>query len=103
MLYVAKCPSHPAAVQLVKDVLTAQGISAEICEVLVTHTEMASELKFCASPTIRINGRDVVTEPQRERSFAMSCRFHADSNYAGLPPAEMVRRAVIDAQAEDEP
>jgi hypothetical protein len=62
VLYVAECPSHPAAVQLVKDVLTAQGVSAEVREVLVTHEEMASNLKFCGSPTIRINGRDVARE-----------------------------------------
>lgn len=103
VLYVAECPSHPAAVQLVKDLLTAEGVSAEVREVLVTHTEMASELKFCGSPTIRINGRDVATESWRERRFAMSCRFYTDSKYGGLPPAEMVRRAVIEAQEEDGP
>lgn len=102
MLYVAECPSHSAAVQMVKDVLTAQGVSAEVREVLITHSEMARELRFCGSPTIRINGRDVATEPLRPPSFALSCRFYADSKYAGLPPAEMVHRAVIQAREEDE-
>lgn len=103
VLYVAECPSHPAAVKQVKDVLAAQGLSAEVHEVLVTHEEMASDLKFCGSPTIRINGRDVATEPSKAHSFALSCRFYADSKYAALPPAEMVLRAVIDAREEDEP
>ena len=35
VLYVAECPSHPAAVNLVKDVLTAEGITTEVYEVLV--------------------------------------------------------------------
>ena len=35
VLYVAECPSHPAAVKLVKEVLAAEGIAAEIQEVLV--------------------------------------------------------------------
>lgn len=102
VLYVAACPSHPAAVQLVKDVLTAEGVSAEVCEVLVRNAEIASDLRFCGSPTIWINGRDVATEPLRAPSFALSCRFYADSKYARLPPAEMVHRAVIEAREEDE-
>lgn len=102
VLYVAECPSHPAAVQMVKDVLTEEGVSADVREVLVRNAEMASELSFCGSPTIRINGRDVAAEPLRAPSFALSCRFYADSKYAGLPPAEMVRRAVIEAREEDE-
>jgi hypothetical protein len=88
---------------MVRDVLTAQGVSAEVREVLVRNTEMASELRFCGSPTIRINGRDIATEPLKTHGFALSCRFYAESKYAGLPPAETVRRAVIEAQGEDEP
>lgn len=103
VLYVAECPSHPAAVQLVKDVLGAQGVRAEIHEVLVTHEGMASELRFYGSPTIRINGRDVAAEPQRAQSFSFSCRFYADSKSVCLPPVEMVRRAVIEAQQGDRP
>jgi hypothetical protein len=103
VLYVAECPSHPAAVQTVKEVLTADGAFAEVREVLVSNTEMASKLRFCGSPTIRINGRDVATEPLKAHGFALSCRFYADSKYTGLPPFEMVRRAVIEAQAEDKP
>jgi len=46
VLYVAECPSHPAAVRLVKDALAAEGVAAEIHEVLVRDEEMASELRF---------------------------------------------------------
>jgi hypothetical protein len=59
ILYVADCPSHPAAVKLVRDVLDAEGISARIDEVLVSDQEMAGQLKFPGSPTIRINGHDI--------------------------------------------
>jgi len=55
VLYVADCPTHPAAVKLVRHVLAAEGVEAEIHEVLVSDEEMASELGFCGSPTIRIN------------------------------------------------
>ena len=101
VLYVAECPSHPAAVQS-PGRLYRERNPAEVREVLVRNTEMASELRFCGSPTIRINGRDVATEPLKAHGFALSCRFYADSKYAELPPSEMVRRAVIEAEAEDE-
>ena len=35
VLYVAECPSHPAAVELVRRVLAAEGVAADIHEVLV--------------------------------------------------------------------
>ena len=54
ILYVAECPSHPAAVKLVKEVLAAERITTEVCEVLVRDEQMAGELKFLGSPTIRI-------------------------------------------------
>lgn len=98
VLYVAACPSHPAAVRLVKDVLVAQGITAEVDEVLVRDEQMAGELKFLGSPTIRIDGRDVAEESQTAKNFALSCRLYPGSQQIGLPPAEMVHRAVLAAR-----
>jgi hypothetical protein len=44
VLYVAECPWHPAAVKLVKDVLAAEGVAAEIQEVLARDEGMAEDL-----------------------------------------------------------
>lgn len=98
VLYVADCPSHRAAVNLIREVLEAQGVAAEIEEVLVKDEAMASELRFPGSPTIRIDGRDVAGEPQGARNFALSCRLYVGSKQAGLPPAEMIHRAVLEAR-----
>ena len=98
VLYVAACPSHPAAVKMVKEVLAAQGIAAEVDEVLVRDEQMAGELKFPGSPTIRIDGRDVVGESKTPKNFALSCRLYPGSTHIGLPPAEMVHRAVLAAR-----
>ena len=73
VLYVAECPSHPAAVRLVKDILLAEGLVEKVQEVLVKDERMAGELKFPGSPTIRINGRDVAGETQKARNFAPMC------------------------------
>jgi hypothetical protein len=98
VLYVAECPSHPAAMKLIRDVLSAEGVEAEIREVLVTDDRMATALAFSGSPSIRINGRDVAGEPSKEKTFALSCRLYPGSTKIGLPPMEMVRRAVVEAR-----
>jgi hypothetical protein len=101
VLYVSECPSHPAAVKLVRDVLTAQGVAADIHEVLVVDEKVAHELRFIGSPTVRINGRDVAAETARLKTFALSCRLYPGSQEIGLPPAELVHRAVIEAIVGD--
>ena len=98
VLYVSKCPSHPAAVKLVKEVLAAEGVATDIHEVLVSDERMAGELKFLGSPTIRINGRDVAGESQTAKNFALSCRLYPGSKQIGLPPAEVIHRAVLEAR-----
>jgi hypothetical protein len=98
VLYVAECPSHPAAVKLVRDILAAEGVAAEISEVLVRDEKMASELRFAGSPTIRINGRDIADESEAPKNFALSCRLYPGSKEVGLPPAEMIHRAVLKAR-----
>jgi hypothetical protein len=103
VLYVVECPSHPAAVKLVKDVLAAEGIVADIHEVLVADEKMASELGFSGSPTIRINGRDIAGEQHKAQTFSLSCRFYPGSKPIGVPPAEMIHRAVLEAREGDIP
>ena len=96
VLYVADCPSYPAAVKLVRDVLTSEGVAAEIRELVVTDEAMATDLAFSGSPTIRINGRDVAEDSSK--AFALSCRWYPSSAEIGLPRVETVRRAVIEAR-----
>lgn len=97
VLYVAECPGHPAAVEMVKDAMAENGLAAKIEEVLVTDEEMAAALRFRGSPTIRIDGDDVEASPAPERGFTLSCRWRAGAREAGLPSREMVVRAIVEA------
>ena len=83
VLYVAECPSHPAAVKLVRDVLNSEGVAAEVRELLFTDEGMATDLAFSGSPTIRINGRDVAGESSPGKAFALSCRLYPGSGEIG--------------------
>jgi hypothetical protein len=98
VLHVLECPGHPVAVRLVRDALAAEGITTKILEVLVTDERTAHELRFCGSPTIRINETDVAEEARQPKVFGLHCRWHFGSNQTGLPPIEMIRRAIAKAR-----
>lgn len=78
VLYVSECPSHRAAVKLVKDVLAAEGITTNVDEVLVRDEEMASDLKFLGSPTIRINGKRSREKRRLHRTSVSVAAFTPD-------------------------
>ena len=101
VLYVTDCPSHPLAVRLLKDVLAAEGIKAEVIEVLVVDAQMASELKFRGSPTIRINGLDIAGGSSDAVAFA--CRLYPGAHQIGVPPIELVRCALTQARERRTP
>ncbi len=96
VLYVLDCPHYPAAMAELKSVLAVERISAPIREVLVANPRMAEELRFRGSPTIRINGRDIAGESEAQH-FALSCRLYPGEKQPGVPPAEMIHRAVREA------
>ena len=77
--------------------MLAQGVRTEINEVAVIDTKTAEEFKFPGSPTIRINGRDIAGESHSPMSFALACRMYPGSKEAGVPPLQMMQRAVREA------
>lgn len=99
LFYVPDCPHYPAAVKQLKAVLSAEGIPVEIREVAVTDAKAAEEYKFPGSPTIRINGRDIAGQSYEPESFALACRIYPGAQDAGVPPLEMIQRAVREAHA----
>lgn len=98
VFYVLDCPHHPSALKQLRDVLLAEGVRTEIIEVAVLDAKAAEEFRFRGSPTIRINGRDIAGESHSPQSFALACRIYPGAEAAGVPPLEMMRRAVSEAR-----
>jgi hypothetical protein len=98
VLHVVECPGHPVAVRLVSDALAAEGITTKIHEVLVADERTAREWRFHGSPSIRVNGRDVAEESPETEAFGLNCRWYFGSNRTGLPPIEMIQRAIAKAR-----
>jgi hypothetical protein len=86
---------------MLRNVLAAEGISAEIKEVLIVDQQMAINLNFFGSPTIRVDGCDVAEEGSKNGAFA--CRLYPGSQQPGVPPIEIVRRALVRARETSTP
>jgi Domain of unknown function (DUF2703) len=95
-----------SALDVVREVLRATGVSVEVDRVLVESEEQARALGFVSSPTIRVNGDDVALE-LRESSCGseactdgcgdqIACRVwvHRGREYTE-PPAAMILDAIL--------
>jgi hypothetical protein len=93
-LYWEECPSHDRALARLREVLAEEGLRAEIDLVRVDTDEQARDLRFPGSPTIRIDGADIV--PPAELPPGLTCRvYHTeDGRVTPLPAKETIRRAL---------
>ncbi|MGZ4948842.1 MAG: DF family (seleno)protein [Halobacteriota archaeon] len=98
ILYHEKCSHYPRAIERVKQVLSEEGIDAEINEIQITSEEEARKYKFFGSPTIRIDDEDLESEEERQKGHDHvldSCRIY---NYKGqlymIPHKEAIRLAL---------
>ena len=89
------CPSHPEALELLREVLAEHGLDApvELHEVF-TH-EQAQELRFPGSPTIRVDGRDVDPEGAAAPP-ALTCRIYRlpDGRPSPVPSRQQLEDAL---------
>jgi hypothetical protein len=95
LLYWEGCPSHPEALELLRDVLAARGIDAEIDMRHIETQEEAEALRFPGSPTIRVDGRDVDPAGAESRP-ALNCRIYVlpDGGVSPVPTREQLEEAL---------
>ena len=96
LLWWEGCPSHHEALEDLKRVLDEEGLdpaSVEVVEVL--DDEQAERERFFGSPTIRIDGDDVVP-PAEGDPVGLSCRVYRlrDGRPSPTPDLEDLRDAV---------
>ena len=98
-LYDPDCPSYEAALERLRSVMAALGISAAISAQEVTSQEQAQQLRFPGSPTIRVNGRDIDDGSADSEGFSLTCRAYLrpDGRISPLPPETLIRDALLRA------
>jgi hypothetical protein len=94
LLAFEDCPHLEQARRDLESVLRKGIIETPIQVVFVADQGDAEFLNFQGSPTIRINGDDIVPEP--DLPVAMACRRYLDEEgrVTGSPPIEAIRVAV---------
>jgi hypothetical protein len=92
LLYWDGCPSHPEALELLRQV--APDVAVELREVR-TQAE-AEELGFPGSPTIRVDGRDVDPTGAAAARPALTCRIYhlPDGRVSPVPSREQLEAAL---------
>ncbi|MFI5259745.1 MAG: hypothetical protein ACHQ01_09080 [Candidatus Limnocylindrales bacterium] len=94
LLVVEDCPHLDQAYRDLETVLRRGIIEVPIQVVFLASPDDAEFLGFQGSPTIRIDGEDVV--PQPGLPVALGCRIYRDAGgkMLGSPPIEAIRAAV---------
>ncbi len=94
LLAFEDCPHLEQARRDLESVLRKGIIETPIQVIFVASQEDAEFLGFQGSPTIRIQGEDVVPAP--ELPVALACRIYRDEEgrALGSPPIEAIRSAV---------
>ena len=95
LLWWDGCPSHPEALDELTRILREEGIEADVTRVEITDDEQARRERFPGSPTIRIDGDDIVP-PGEGDPYSLTCRVYRtrDGRVSPVPDPEDVRDAV---------
>ena len=89
------CPSHPEALAELRQILREEGVDADVTRIEVTDDEQARRERFPGSPTIRIDGVDILP-PGESEPYSLTCRIYRlrDGRVSPVPDPEDVREAV---------
>jgi peroxiredoxin len=96
LLYWEGCPSHPQALEELRQVLRELGHDdAGIVTRRVETEEEAARLQFCGSPTIRVGGADPLPPPPDEPT-GLTCRIYwtAAGRPSPTPDPDLLRAAL---------
>ena len=95
LLWWEGCPSTSEALDDLRRVLDDEGAAAEIQLVEVETDDQARAERFPGSPTIRIDGQDVLP-PGESEPFSLTCRVYRTrkGTISPTPDPEDLREAV---------
>ncbi len=92
-LFFDGCQGRLKARPLLATVLAEEGIAAPVQEIEIRDQEDAIAHRFQGSPTIRINGRDIVE--QADTDYDLRCRLYwVDGRPQDFPGKETIRAAL---------
>jgi hypothetical protein len=95
LLWWEGCPSHPEALAELERILREEGVDAVVTRVEIEDDDQARRERFPGSPTIRIDGEDIMP-PGEGEPYSLTCRVYRlrDGKISPVPDPEDVRDAV---------
>ena len=95
LLWWDGCPSYSEALDQVSRILREEGVETDVELIEVASDEQARRERFPGSPTIRIDGVDIV-RPEETEPYSLTCRVYRlrDGRVSPMPDPEDVREAV---------
>jgi hypothetical protein len=87
LLYFEGCPSYRQAWSDILDVLVELKIGAIVRPVLVDNADLARELNFAGSPSIKVNGADL---EGYDGPGTMACRVYGENGGRGSPSKSLM-------------
>jgi hypothetical protein len=95
-LYWEDCPSHPQALELLREVMAEMGIESPVERIEVITDNDAARLQFPGSPTIRVGGKDIDAAGAAQMGTALTCRVYLleDNRFSPVPSKDMIRNAL---------
>jgi hypothetical protein len=103
LLWWEGCPSYPRALEELRAILREEGLDPDAVEMReVESDEQAARERFPGSPTIRIDGEDVVP-PGNGQPFGLTCRVYRlrDGRISPTPDPADLREAIRRVHAGD--
>jgi hypothetical protein len=93
--YFDGCPTYKPAQISLQQALSEVGIEAQIQLIAVNASEEAQRMQFPGSPTIRVNGRDLLPAAESQ-AWSLGCRiYRTPEGLQGTPTKAMRREALL--------
>ncbi len=94
-LWFDGCPNHVPARAMLIDVLRERGVDAPVRDIDASDAEVAERVRFPGSPTIRVNGVDVMPGYVDRGEYAPGCRvYHTATGLRGVPERTWIEAAI---------
>ena len=94
-LWFEDCPNHVAARAMLMDVLRERGVNEPVRDIDASDPATARRVRFPGSPTIRVNGVDMMPGFVDWGEYTPGCRiYYTSSGLRGVPERSWVEAAI---------
>ena len=97
------CPNSEPTEKLIRETVSELGGDVKIEVVTIADNYDAVARRFLGSPSVRVNGKDLEIEEDASTQYSMCCRIYRnDENKSGIPPKELLIKAIQAARQKSE-